>query len=408
MLTFQVVVAALLVFASDAFPIHRRRVISNAVAATAGDDGGGDDTYYNSGCPVVKSTDAVRRGFLLMSCATFFTTTGLPLPAAGEITTTGAPKASEGSSITVPLRYGKQLQELLIDYQVGDNVFRAILDTGSPFLMIPGPCGENSSRKYGCFENQGVPSGLEKTYEEFDGFEGEVEWRSAPFSFVDAIGITGPFMGPWIMTFGVASESIMKGPGGVFFGMIRDTDKWIRPSFLGQTSIQSFQINLLSNAMPRTLTLSTKAMITGNDYIQLTSDLRRRYGDPVSHYTVKVKEMMVNGCPLSGSGKPIYAIIDTGVTGMVISQELFTERYALRRKRKERNMWGDVKISFRTARGGTLSLTAAKPITTVFRPELVWKRFQNHAHVIVLGLALLDDNKLTIDIDKEKMWIETV
>ena len=51
-------------------------------------------------------------------------------------------------------------------------------------------------------------------------------------------------MGASLFTFGVLSESLMDGPGGVFFGLIRDTDAWIRPSFLGQTEVRSFQIDL--------------------------------------------------------------------------------------------------------------------------------------------------------------------
>jgi hypothetical protein len=275
--------------------------------------------------------------------------------------------------------------------------------------MVPGSCSENTKRKSGCYRNQGVSSGLVSTYEQFDGFEGEVKWRSAPFSFVNATGsLVG---GPPLITFGVASESIMAGPGGVFFGMIRDTADWIRPSFLGQTAVQSFEIDLRRATTPKTLTLSTTPMINKNtgdhDYIRLTSDLRRRYSDPVSHYTARAKSISVNGgAPLAAAdGKPIYVIFDTGVTGMVVSRELFNERYTLARQRKERNLWGNVTLSFRTARGKTLDLSATKPLTTPFDPQVTWKKFRGH--LIVLGLSFLDGNKLTIDIDKEQLWIES-
>ncbi|OEU06069.1 hypothetical protein FRACYDRAFT_256616 [Fragilariopsis cylindrus CCMP1102] len=138
--------------------------------------------------------------------------------------------------VTIPLV--NTGQELLISYKVDDSIFKAVLDTGSPFLMIPGSCGPNTREKSGCYKNQGHPiPGLNPTTEIFDGFQGEVLW----------------------LIFGVASESIMGGPGGVFFGMIRDTDARIRPSFLGQTDVQSFRINLLSR--PRTLTLSNHPLI---------------------------------------------------------------------------------------------------------------------------------------------------
>ena len=162
-------------------------------------------------------------------------------------------------SITVPLQFNGK--ELLVLYRVDGSLFRAVLDTGSPFLMIPGACGENTRAKSGCFRNQGVPSGLASTYEIFDGFEGDVQWRMAPFSFENA---TGSLIGPPLITFGVVSESIMSGPGAVFFGLVKDTEPDIRPSFLGQTSITSFQIDLLSSDdddNSKALTLSTAQMI---------------------------------------------------------------------------------------------------------------------------------------------------
>ena len=241
--------------------------------------------------------------------------------------------------ITVPLTYNGQ--EFFIYYRVDGSLFRAIIDTGSPFLLIPGTCGTNTRYKSGCYKNQGISlsnSGLPPTYEIFDGFEGEVEWRSAPFWFVNA---TGSLIGPPRIIFGVASESILSGTGGVFFGLLRDTDAWIRPSFLSQTNVQSIQLNLVTTnnvdasgtKSPKmnsregnkvvettpTLTLSAAPMIdpTNQNYIPLINDLRRKYGDPVTHYTARADEMQVNGYPLvvSTNRKPIYVIFDTGVSG---------------------------------------------------------------------------------------------
>jgi hypothetical protein len=98
-------------------------------------------------------------------------------------------------------------------------------------------------------------------------------------------------------------------------------------------------------------------------------------------------------------------IFDTGVTGMVVSRELYNERYNLARKRRERNLWGDVKVTFRTAQGKTVDISAIKPLTTPFDPKVTWKKFRR-GHLIVLGLSFFDGNTLTIDIDKEKLWIE--
>jgi hypothetical protein len=56
------------------------------------------------------------------------------------------------------------------------------------------------------------------------------------------------------------------------------------------------------------------------------------FGDPVKHYACPIKKLTVNGITLGGRGsiarpevanKQIFAIFDTGSTGMGISRELF-------------------------------------------------------------------------------------
>jgi hypothetical protein len=309
-------------------------------------------------------------------------------------------ETSKPSFVTIPLEFTGQ--ELLIYYRVDGSLFRAVVDTGSPFLMIPGSCGDNTRSKSGCYREQGVPSGLPDTFEGFDGFEGNVEWRMAPVTLVNATGSL--ITKPPLITFGVASESIMSGPGGVFFGLIRDTDSWIRPSFLGQTSIASMQFDL--RTPQKTLTLSQDSLIPPEkDSIRLTSDLNRKYGDPVNHYTARAQSIIVNGFPLEGPGKkPIYVIFDTGVTGMVVSQELFDERYTTARQRREKNLWGHVDISFQTQTGQKVVISADKPITTSFDPRQAWKKFRGH--LVVMGLSFLDGNQITIDIDRQSLLLE--
>lgn len=324
---------------------------------------------------------------------------------------------STANSITMPLIATGQ--ELLISYKVDDSRFRAVLDTGSPFLMVPGSCGRNTQQKSGCYRNQGRSTGLETTIEIFDGFEGEVEWRRGTFAFVNATDEGGR---PGTMLsllkgdendviFGVASEEIMGGPGGVFFGMIKNTDARIRPSFLGQTEVQSFQVDLKSR--PRTLTLSNEAMIdtSSTAYIPMTNLLRRRYGDPVGHYTARANSISVNGYPLLEKSSSIFVIFDTGVTGMIVSRELFNEHYANARRLKQKSLFGNVTLTFDTLGGGSAeaekaaTLTAIKPIATPFDPEKQWKRFPKSSHIIVLGLAFLEDRVMTVDIDRERIAV---
>jgi hypothetical protein len=229
----------------------------------------------------------------------------------------------------------------------------------------------------------------------------------------------------------------MSGPGGIFFGLIKNTDARIRPSFLGQTDVTSFAIDM-RGADPRknerlyaadfssqgtttdtpssmiepptlawspSLTLSTAPLLAASDYIPMTSDLRKRYGDPVEHYASKAKSILIDGIPLIPKNrKPIYVIFDTGVTGMVISKDLFDQRYQEARERREKRLWGGpVEISFVTDQNNIQSITAHKPLTTPFDPKPNWKNF--NAHVLVVGLSFLDSKKLVVDIDDRRLWV---
>jgi hypothetical protein len=381
-----------------------------------------DDAHGCYGNSTVTDSRPSRRRFIALSVAR---TVGISSSAAAA-TSVAAPQhvaaAAEPlrQSITMPLLFTGR--ELLISYKVDESRFRAVLDTGSPFLMVPGSCGSNTQLKSGCYRNQGKPTGLDTTIEIFDGFEGEVEWRKGSFDFVNATDDTGQ-KGTIrsllkqddddVIIFGVASEEIMTGPGGVFFGMIRDTDARIRPSFLGQTNVQAFRVNLQSR--PRTLALSNLPLLDGAPaYIPMTNVLRRRYRDPVGHYTARAKSVVVNGYPLLEASSNIFVIFDTGVTGMIVSRGLFNEQYANARKRKQKSLFGNVTLTFDTKCQSSrkdltpkaASLTAIKPITTPFDPEDQWKRFPKSSHIIVLGLAFLEDRVLTVDIDKERLWVD--
>lgn len=309
------------------------------------------------------------------------------------------PEASASETVQnvlVPLVYVPSLSAYVVRYQVEGDSFGAILDTGSPFLTVPGThCGTAPS-KYGCYRPQlGRPSGLSNTLERFDNNQGEVEWRLAPFAFVNA---TGSMIIPEL-TFGVLSESLMDGPGGVFLGLVKTTDNWIRPSFLGQTPVRAFQVDLREEKLLR---LSTTLLVTG-DFIPLVTDLRD-FGDPTLHYTARASRVVANGTPLGQDRQPIYVIFDTGITGMVVSPELLHERYRTARANRERNLWGTVEVEFRTKQGKSITLSATKPVTTPLG-EMPWPRFRN-AHLIAIGLSFLDERRMTIDIDTLKLAVD--
>lgn len=396
-------------------------------------------------------------------------------------------------SITMPLLWNGAAY--CIYYRVDGTLFRAVVDSGSPFLMIPGSCATVIRQRWGCYKYQGVSTDLEPSIEVYDGKEGLVTWRKAN-SFYFENATVGNALGyeqatPALqatlfqthsnrfgasgLSFGVASESLIGSPGGIFLGLVKNRDARIRPTFLEQSKIVAFEFNFGGRSpMPEgrvgsddvsvddapngvrslsNLTLYTIPRVlakAGGDFIPLSRDLRK-LGDPTQHYAAIASSLVVNGVTLVGSTgggtsdiaaaiadpakaaesicgpgysqpcssssatskpmllgftgdrRPIYAIIDTGVTGMVLDRELFNKRYAIARQRREANLWGRVTVSFRTHQRKTIELTANSPVTTPIA-EIPWKNFKGH--LVVIGLAFLEGCSLNVDIDEDRLWIE--
>lgn len=333
-----------------------------------------------------------------------------------EGATTKEPQQSR-ASVTIPLQYEPKLCAYTVSYVVGDTKFGAIVDTGSPFLVVP----QTSCRpdyKWGCYRaEESQPSGLEPTYERFVGNEGMMEWREGKFSFPDSISNLSNFESLFpqssSMIFGVVSESLLDGTGGLFLGLVKETNSWIRPSFLGQSDVSAFSVDLRQReGLNKSLTLFGGIRQPDNPSrspshaITLVRDLNKRFGDATIHYVGVASSLIVNGYNLATTSRrsKIYVIFDTGCSGMSISTSLFNERYSIARERKENNLWGNVELQFNTASGGVASLNAKKPLTTTLDDRPWGKKLDGH--LIVLGLAFLEGHEMTVDIDNDKIWFD--
>jgi hypothetical protein len=185
----------------------------------------------------------------------------------------------------------------------------------------------------------------------------------------------------------------------------------------------------------------------------------RNAGAPIANYAVKVSRLLVNGQPITLS-RPLVAVIDTGTTGISVSDELLDSGVLP-------SQWRDARLEMRTERGETCALEASvrkrrKPSPNVptldlplSAPEydefplvvspvhVPWfepgfgneecadgQPFQCNGrplgqrrplretlsflseglgpapHVVFVGLAFLWQRKLTIDVDAERMVIE--
>ncbi|KAL7504317.1 hypothetical protein ACHAXN_001992 [Cyclotella atomus] len=332
-------------------------------------------------------------------------------------------------SLTIPLHYEPKLSAYIIEYTVGErrSKFGAIVDTGSPFLVVPRTDTCRPDYPWGCYrpEESREAVGLKPTRERFDGNEGWVEWREGLFSFLPegsntiintelaASSLALLFPHSSSMTFGVISETLMDGPGGIFLGLVKNTDSWIRPSFLGQSQ-RSITPSLTLFGTPQEMmsTDSTKASynysasLGPSDYIPLTTELNKRYGDPTIHYVAVASSIKVNGFTLASSSRKdgrLFVIFDTGCSGMTISPDLFDDQYSLARSQRAKNVWDTVEVEFKTNSGETVTLNAKRPITTPLASDRPWGQ-KLDGHLIVLGLAFLDNLKMTIDADNSKIW----
>lgn len=321
-----------------------------------------------------------------------------PLISIASAGTSPTAATSTSTTISLPLEYVQALGGYVVHYYLFGERFGAIVDTGSPFLSVPATCSKWSYKYlWGCYKPELTQdSGYANTVEGFNSNQGTVVWRKAGFNFEENDAIKE-------VVFGVFGPALLDGPGGVFLGLIKETANWIRPSFLGQTDYQSFCVDLKKPNNTK-LVLAEQQLIApqDEDYIPLSADLYKKYKVPVLHYTAKAHSFVVNGLPLRLDERlPTYVIFDTGVTGMIVSQELFEGRNLQGRKNKEKSLWGQVTVSFLTKAGQEVQLSATKPITTSLGKANSFKRFKGN--LIVLGLAFLDGQAMTIDIPQRKL-----
>ena len=361
-------------------------------------------------CPTCLST----RRSILSSAAVGAGSLALPRISSADSNAIGS---TIDTTISLPLEYVPALGAYVVHYYLFGERFGGIVDTGSPFLTVPSTCNKFAYKYlWGCYHPERTrDSGYSNTVEGFNSNEGVVVWRKADFRFdatpTEEVSDTSS---PKDLVFGVFGPALLDGPGGVFLGLIKERASWIRPSFLEQTDYQSFCIDLREHDNAQ-LVLSKESLFnavsaegnSGSDYIPLNTDLHKKYKAPVVHYTAKANSFVVNGLPLRlDERRPTYVIFDTGVTGMVVSQELFDGRYLQARKNKEKSLWGQVTVSFLTQQGNVVELSATKPITTPLGKANPFKRFQGN--LLVLGLAFLDGHAMTVDISQRHIRLDWV
>jgi hypothetical protein len=321
-----------------------------------------------------------------------------------------------------------------MNYTVNGNQYRGIVDTGSPFLIVPSV----NTRIWGYTSPTSPPyidSGLTKTTEIFGGQDYETYWKIGDFGLSNSYALKS-------VVFASVGEDIMRPPGGVFVGLIKYKAEDIRPTLLGQMQYSSIQFDALN----KELILSKKALIKSAE--EESSAVKmvdlRALGDPVYHYAAKVKSLEINGYKIA-ENSTIYAVFDTGTTGCVLSDDLMNDYETPNPIRTVRIILtgengNDVIIESGATRDEIFVVTAAKipwftkepevlqnyfddtTVEVVRKPAVdsdstvsalysdedgdeeiisanIARRLLNEPQVVVIGLTFFKNKVLTIDID---------
>eukprot|EP00472_Partenskyella_glossopodia_P010356 CAMPEP_0197516380 /NCGR_PEP_ID=MMETSP1318-20131121/1277_1 /TAXON_ID=552666 /ORGANISM="Partenskyella glossopodia, Strain RCC365" /LENGTH=382 /DNA_ID=CAMNT_0043065097 /DNA_START=152 /DNA_END=1300 /DNA_ORIENTATION=- len=269
-----------------------------------------------------------------------------------------------------------------VEYGVEGGRFRGVLDTGSPFLILDGTA---CTSRWGCYKGEGAKSGLEDTFERYASQEGDVEWKQGLLNFGGS-----SFRD---LVFGVFKQVEGKGgEGAALIGLVKDARQGIRPTLLQQTNIKSLRFDFPGQRF----SISNRPLVPRSaDAVPIVDT--RKMGAPVRHYVVRVGNLNVNGRTVSSS-KPIYAMIDSGTTGMYISDGLFYP--VLRDFRGFR----ECEVDLLTEKGNSKTLKASRPDPQflVFPVNFPWLD-ESKAHLIVLGLAFMDRYEVTFDVDEGRI-----
>jgi hypothetical protein len=282
------------------------------------------------------------------------------------------------------------------EFTVGDAALRAVVDTGSPFMTTRRATSSSADDAYWGAVTPGDVSfsAFEDTYETYglqvDGITG---WFAASdvavggFVFQEMIiGVTDDVRNRGGSARGVAP----------FLGLVKQRQRWIRPSFLEQTDVVSFELDFEKEF----LTLSRASLVDAGERGTLQAVDLRPYGAPVFHYAVPCDSLWINGEPYASS-KPIYCVFDSGTTGMLVSRQLFDDS-DFNLGAFETHMWFTDTTGEDLVVGSSLRACRKSCLFIVSPIDVPWPGVENgDFHVIFVGLsALMNLRSMTVDADR--------
>ena len=244
------------------------------------------------------------------------------------------------ADVRIPMRFDRR-GSYVVDWMIDGNTFSGVVDTGSPFLTVSGKCGELDAA-WGCLD-AGFDSERRKslrvlppTYEIYGLQEdGLTDWLKGEVDLLEGqetgeektrkkVNLGEDIIYGASSGFGSREGSA---PGNIapMFGLVREVAKGIRPSFLSQTRFSSFTIDFDKSELSLSAGRNAATWAYPNTKGEMLPmvDLRP-LGAPAFEYACKVERLVVNGYDVEPE-RPIFAIFDTGTTGMLVSSRLWEE-----------------------------------------------------------------------------------
>lgn len=349
------------------------------------------------------------------------------LGAASAASIIGAPLAATAaltSGAALPLTTVRG--GLAARYAVDGRAFLGVVDTGSPFLLVDGTCGELENGRWGCYPKAGLSPQFRKqgglndaSLEIFGGQESIVEWRRGRVEVGRSLKLEPAVFGV------VRSLARRGGEGGIYLGLIKHRQPVVRPTFLEQADAESIRVDLRDPEARTLAILTSRPSISKNEDAVPLMDLRA-YGAPVEPYAAKVSKLVVNGETVRLQ-RPCLCVLDTGTTGLTMSESLLGNGFG---GTDEIPLPGaaikHVDVFLETESGSSVPLCADAwrgqefPLV-VTTARLPWfdkdtlgrlgrkgqdTNWQDPPHVIFAGLSFLDRQRLTIDVDDRRLALK--
>ncbi len=248
----------------------------------------------------------------------------------------------------------------------------AIVDTGSPFLTAPP-------------EAISQPTSFPPTNEQYGESIGNMQWRKA--DAVTWIGMDGNVLEANHVVLGTASPLVVQETGGIFVGLVSRDDN--RPSWWQQVgTFRSFEIDFSTPS----LFLSRHPLLTKDDPKAMKLFDLTSYGPDLHHYAIECEQFQLQWhnntvltMPTSTLDRPVIVVLDTGLTGCILSTSLEVE---LGTRLSEDTVYG-LTVTLPTIGEQRVKLTSSQKYWKLACFSLPWfYDEEEHPHIIAVGATV--------------------